>query len=592
MISAVNGQSSNGHASSDRIPKGAAEPDIIDRLMELDREYYTNRKSRDAQSTYSAGDSDRMSPVPRGVNPLGTDADYHYCTERNYFLMVERARNSVRNHPLVEQGINRLIANLRLGALALDVNSGDPSVDADRKADWAEWCGDPKQCDYEQRRTFAQICRQSFFNQVTDGDIIHLPLREGSLQTWESHHIRNPWGRQPTGSSVNGMIHGAEVKDGRTVAWWITPRTMLFNQTVQRGESRRFAAFDAEGNKIVYWLGFTHRFLQRRGVSRLSPPRDAMNGFDDLNYANIKSSLRRALISFLMKNTQQPQAMIPGGPKIPQAGGRYVANDQDFGLQSMVVEQVGEPAQVWKTPPGYDLEGWNANMPTAAFFEHSALLLTMLAVNLDLPLMFLLLDGSLVNFHGGRMTFDQVKLRLDQLISDQIQGLYNPTYEWKTRQRLTPGSKQFDPALYNAVKRGRANPFKFLFRAKGHPYVKPLEDAAAEDLAERRNLKSLKSILGARGVDEDEHIEEVVVGRGKFIRRAITEAKAIQQEHSDVVATEEVPRLWREIRYGNEISGVQLAISADTTSGDTTATATSSGKPSSNKTRGGANADN
>ena len=39
----------------------------------------------------------------------------------------------------------------------------------------------------------------------------------------------------------------------------------------------------------------------------------------------------------------------------------------------------------------------------------------MLAVNLDLPLMFLLLDGSLVNFHGGRMTFDQAKMRFRQL---------------------------------------------------------------------------------------------------------------------------------------------------------------------------------
>ena len=60
------------------------------------------------------GTSGHMNPMPRGIDPMGTDADYHYRTERNYFLMVERGREAVRNHPLVEQAVNRLIANLRI----------------------------------------------------------------------------------------------------------------------------------------------------------------------------------------------------------------------------------------------------------------------------------------------------------------------------------------------------------------------------------------------------------------------------------------------------------------------------------------------
>jgi hypothetical protein len=245
---------------------------------------------------------------------------------------------------------------------------------------------------------------------------------------------------------------------------------------------------------------------------------------------------------------------------IPQAGDRY-SRKIGLGLESIIIEQAGEPAQVLKTPDNYTIKGWNANLPSDSFFEHSALLLTMLAVNLDLPLMFLLLDGSLVNFHGGRMTFDQAKLRFRQLQSDHSQGLWYPTYYWRTRQRITPGSAQFDPKLYAAVKRG-ANPFKCKFRPAAWPYVKPLEDAAAEDLAERRNLKSMRSLLSDRGVDMDEHVPEVIKGRGLWIRKAIEEAKAIQLEHSDVVKTEELPRLWREIWYGNEQSGAQLAISA------------------------------
>jgi Phage portal protein, lambda family len=575
MIANLNG-ARNGHA----------QPELVERLFDLDRQYFERRQNREPASWYKAGTVDRMNPVPKGVHPLGTDADYHYRTEFNYFLMVERGRQAVRNHPLVEQGINRLVANMRLGDYTLDIDSGDPGVDQAIKDYWADWSTDPRQCDYEQRRTFQQIARQSFFSQVADGDIVHLPLFDGSLQTWEAHHLRNPWGRMPTGSDVNGIIHGVEVINGRTTAYWITPRNLLFNQTVQRGEAQRFPAFDSEGNKIVFWLGFAHRFSQRRGISRLSAPREPMNGFDDLNFANIKSSLRRALISYLMAETSPiPGNPALGGGRIPQGGDRYTEQG-DLGLQTRIVEQMGEPAQVMKAPPGYTIEGWNADMPPQSFFDHAALMLTMLAVNLDLPLSFLLLDGSLVNFHGGRMTWDQMKLRLEQLILDQIQGLNNPTCAWKIRQLITPGAKQFDRAIAAAVARG-AKPLNFLFRPRGWPYCKPLEDAAAEDLIERRNLKSMKAILAARGTEEDEHYDEVVAGRGKFIRKAIAEAQAIQQEFPEVVKDEEIPKLWREIRYGNEVTGAELAISADPGGGEPKVAAKTAGPGTGPKPTGG-----
>jgi len=561
----------NGHAG---------ERNLAQRIRELDEAYFTQRRDREAAQTYAAGTSDRMNPIPRGIDPLGTDADYHYRTERNYFLMVERGRSAVRDHPLVEQAINRLIANMRIGDFTLDVDSGDEAVDADQKAFWHAWCDDPRLCDYEQRRTFQQIARQSFFSQCQDGDIVHIPLRDGSLETWESHHLRNPGGRRATGLATDGFVHGVEVQRGRTVAYWLTPRSLTPHQSLSRGQSRRFPAYDLEGNKIVFWMGFTHRFKQRRGISRLSPPRVAMRGFDDLNYAHIKSALRRALIAYLMENSENfaPNGMPTGGSgKLPQGGDRYTQYDVGLGLQQITVEQVGEPAQVLKAPEGYSLKGWNATMPTEGFFKHAALMLTMLAVNLDLPLSFLLLDGSLVNFHGGRMTFDQVKMRLEQLIADLIQGLYVPTYQWKTRQRVTPGSPFFDPALYAATQRG-INPFNFRFRPKGWPYVKPLEDAAAEDLAERRNLKSMRSILAARGIDLDDFVPEVIRDRGKFIRAAVVEAVKIVGEFPEVFTMADVNMLWREIRYGNEATGAKLAISANTSDGgEAVATATMEG---------------
>lgn len=550
---------------------GTQRDEVVERLIQADEAYWLKRHQRDAQSSYRAGETSRMNPVPKGIDPLGTDADYHYRTERNYFLMVERGREAVRNHPLVEQGINRLIANLRLRDFVLDVDSGDDDVSRDIKAKFRAWAGETQAgrnlCDHEETRNLDQIATQSFFSQVQDGDIVHLLLANGRIQTWESHHLRNPFGHRNRlfANSEDGIVHGVEVRSGKPQAYWITPSNLAFYQAItRRGQSRRVPIYDSEGNKLACWLGFTHRFRQRRGISRLSPPRDAMNGFDDLNFAHTKAALRRALISFLMKSKGQlsPQNPYGGSGTIPQSGPRRVQSvgDATLGIERIVIEQLGEPAQVMKAPEGYDLEGWNANLPPSSFFEHASLMLTMLAVNLDLPLSFLLLDGSLVNFHGGRMTFDQVKLRMQALQADQIAGFWNPVYEWKVRQWTTPGSDEFDPALTNAANRSGINLLNYKFRPKGWPYVKPMEDAAAEQLAETSNNKSRRSILAERGVDHDEHAAEVIRDRGYWARIALAEATKIAAEYP--AANIDIGQFFRELWYGPNPNGVQLSLNA------------------------------
>lgn len=568
MISAPNG-SANGHSK----------PDAINRLLELDRQYFESKKDREGfEQSYASGEQSRMNPVPRGVDPLGTDADYHYRTEQNYFLHVERGRAAVRNHPLVEQGINRVIANLRLDDFTLDVDSGDEAFDADFQADWEGWAGETiagrNLCDYEGTRSLQQISRQSFFNRCSDGDIVHLPTAEGCLQTWESHHIRTPFGRTRfAANDQNGIVHGAEVVAGRTVAYWITPFNLPpAGSLTRRNQARRYPVFDETGRKVTFWMGFRHRFFQRRGISRLSAPRDAMTGFEDLNYANIKSSLRRALISYLMQQSKVPDLAPPGAGKIPQTGARYTTL-HGMGVESIVVEQQGEPAQVLKPPDGYSLEGWNANLPPASWFEHSALLLTMLAVNLDLPLSFLLLDGSLVNFHGGRMTFDQVKLRMRQIQRDEIQGFWAPIYEWWVLQKSTPGSALYDPKIASAIARG-ADPYRYTFRPHGWPYVKPAEDVAAEKEAESNNLKSRRRILAERGDDLDEVDNEIIEDRARGLEKAVKRARKLASSCPEL--GDDIGALGRELWYGRDAEPAPTAAQIAQTDEQMAATAEAS----------------
>lgn len=532
---------------------------LLDRMESLDRLHVERQNEMEMRSTYASGETSRMNPVPRGIDPLGSDADYHYRLERNYFLHVERGRAAVRNHPLVEQGINRLIANLRLDQVTLDPNTGDPELDRDIKQKWMGYTGETiagrNLCDYEGTRTLNQINRQSFFNRITDGDIIHLPLETNQIQTWESHHIRSPFGAQARlvpsiQSDQDGFVHGAEIRKGRVTRYWITPLNLTAAQSLSRNAKvQPFPVFDGQGNKVTFWIGFRHRFFQRRGISRLSAPRDAMTGFEDLNYSNIKSSLRRALISYLMEQID-PSNMpkkLGKGQGIPRGGERY-EETQPGGLDVQTVEVMGEPAQALRAPDGYAIKGWNANMPVSNWFEHASTLLTMLSVNIDLPLSFFLLDGAKVNFHGGRMIWDQVKLRLEQLQRDEISEFWAPTFEWWMRRKLDPKSSSFDRAIAAAANRDEIDVFSYRFRPKGWPYVKPLEDVKAESIAETGNLKSMKSILSDRGVDEDDHQDEIITGRATMITKSITAAREIVKENADLEL--DIVEIAKELRTG------------------------------------------
>lgn len=562
----VNG---NGHAASSHptrreqgeAARAARVQEHLERIARLEEDYQAKRKGRDPRSSYASGEINRMNPMPSGIDPLGTDADYHYRTERNYFLHVERGRAAVRNHPLVEQGINRLIANLRLTYIGLDMNTGDKGADLAVKEKWQEWKEDKQACDWEQQRDFDSQMAQSFFSQVQDGDVLHIPLATGQVQTWESHHIRNPFGHVATGQSQDGIVHGVEVIGGQTIGYHVTPFNLSYLQSVtRRNQTRFYPVFDEDGNQIAFWSGFTHRFFQRRGISRLSAPRDAMTGFDDLNYAHIKSALRRSLISYLMESNQPAGPPTLEGGELPQSGDRYTQT-LGLGVESIVVEQLGEPAQVFKAPEGYAIKGWNADMPGPQYFEQASLLLTMLSVNLDLPLMMFLLDGSLVNFHGGRMTWDQTKLRMQELQRQIIATRHWPIFKWKIRQWTTPGSPGFDPTLARLAEQRSINLLSARFRPRGWPYVKPLEDAAAEDLAERRNLKSRRHILSERGDDLDDVDDEIISDRGMLVRKSLDAAIAITSDYPELEL--DPVKLASELRYGGaEPGGVQLTLNA------------------------------
>jgi len=74
------------------------------------------------------------------------------------------------------------------------------------------------------------------------------------------------------------------------------------------------------------------------------------------------------------------------------------------------------PGMEWIGAPGERLSGFSPNIPNTEFFQHAKMLLTFLAINLDLPLAVLMLDPSDTNFSGWRRGLEQNSKNNDRKI--------------------------------------------------------------------------------------------------------------------------------------------------------------------------------
>jgi hypothetical protein len=215
--------------------------------------------------------------------------------------------------------------------------------------------------------------------------------------------------------------------------------------------------------------------------------------------------------------------------------------------------------------PGEQIRIESANVPNAEFFQHAMLILSMVAVNLDLPVQVLMLDATHTNFSGWRGSVDQARQRWKE-IQTWLQGsLHRPVYEWKVRQWAVT-----DPTLRAAVQRvddlraslgyvpaGTVDPFAHVWHAQELPYIQPVDDATADILQAKGLLSSPRRLAAMRGIDFADLTAEQVSDYGLRIRSAIDEARAINAEKG-LSGDEQIK--WREVLSWPMPDGVQVSI--------------------------------
>lgn len=499
----------------------------------------------DVRADFNAAKQTRFRRRRSGVAAQGSGADYHYRNETEWLRMMELARDIDRNDVVVGQGINRLIDNILQTGIQLDPATGDESLDADLRARWQEWCGSADNCDVAKEAWFGRLERQALRQAIVDGDCFCLPMADGSVQLIEAHRARTP--RNTRRNVVHGVLLDEQTRERLQV--WFTRDEVDPQRAVARvSDIQPINVRDDAGHRQVWQVYNPNRTSQTRGYTHLAPIADVTGMHDDIQFATLVA--KQMVSCFAIIRERQQGWMPPGGQGSAATGARTSTSYSDGGAR---INEGIHPGMTWEGMPNEKLTGFSPNIPNPEFFPHAMMILTFIAINLNIPVAVLLLDPSQTNFSGWRGAMDQARVGFRVIQQWFTQCFHRPIYEWKVRQWIGQ-----DQDLDAAALSGGVNIFGHKWNPPTWQYIEPMKDAAADDLRQRANLISARRRAAERGLDWDDLAEEIPADRAKLIEHAVLKAQELKKRFP-----EELENLdWRELAYGFQHSGIKYVFGA------------------------------
>lgn len=489
---------------------------------------------QELRADYHAGTTGRFRPTLTGVSPIGSGADYHYRSEAHFLRMLERARHFDRNEPIVSSGLDRLTSNVVQEGFTLDVKTGDEALDADLNARWYEWADDPDACDYEGEKTFAEQESLAFRAMPADGDMLVLPLGSGHLQNVEAHRVRTPM------RTEQNVFCGVKLDPDsrRRQEYWITKedvdplRAVAHVRDVQKVKVR-----DKNGRRQVLHLYHPKRFSQTRGVTALAPPVDYIGVHGDLQYATLVKAQVAACYAILEEiHPEADEATALALDASAQTGAKREETLEDGTTATMMGVY---PGMRVRGKRGRVLKGFAPNIPNPEFFPHAFLILTFIAISLDIPVHVLLLDASKTNFSGWRGAIDEARKKFRVWQRRMVPKYHSPIYRWKVRQWL---AKDF--ALAKAAQRSDIDIFGHCWHPPAWRYIEPNKDATAELVVLSNAQNSRRRVFADKGLEWAEVAPEVAADNGLFIELMSAKAKELNQKFTGEPG---FPITWRDV---------------------------------------------
>lgn len=509
------------------------------------------RQFDDARADYSASKASRFQRRRTGLSPSGSAADYHYRNENDWLKLVEYSRDMDRNDPVIGQAVDRATNNAIQGGFTPDINTGDTGLDDELLERWNDWAGDAEECDAAGERCFAELEWLGLRSVFIDGDLIPVGTDEGFLQIFESHRCRTP-----KGDGTPNVVHGIQLNGRRRPQqYFITSEEIdPSRRLTEKTEFTRYPARDDNGMRRVFHTHLAKRLTQTRGIGALAPVFDLCGMHDDIQFA---AALKQQLTACLVILRQREASYRPGAGT--QVGERTTTTRRDG--STSITENIA-PALEFDSDPGEKIEGFAPNIPGDQFFPHVKMLLTLIGINLGLPLVMFLLDAKETNFSGWRGAVDQARLGFRQNQLRMARRFHTPIFKWKVYEWMLqdrPLRAAID-ALQGkrpgpAGRKGLWLPLEWNFPA--WPYVDPLKDRAADSM-DVGNCQATSTEVAARnGRKFYKIVDRTIEERTYAIKAAKTAAAKINKEFPE----DSVPVRWDQLFTFPSPDGVRVSLS-------------------------------
>lgn len=492
------------------------------------------------RNDYDAAKKTRFNRTLKGYSSSGSGADYHLRNQTEFLFLIEQARHYDRDDPIVGRGITSVVDNVLQGGPRLDPKTGNDKGNARIVELWGQWSTHPDECDSQKEHKLHAIGELSLRAALVDGDIFNLPLQDGRIQTIEAHRCRTP-------NTKRNVALGVLLAESRErLQYWFTKEDISPTRAVSRvGDMIQYPARDGNGNRQVFQLYNPKRLTQTRGVTITAPIRHFIGMHDDIQFAKL---VQQNVVSCYAIFRELPE-VFEGSSKSDPKGVESTETLSDGSTRE--VEGIA-PGMEYTGRPGEKLQGFSPNVPNAEYFEHISLILSIIAVNLGIPVQVLLLDANRTNFSGWRGAMDQARVGFTRVYDWTIDGFYDPIYEWKIRQWMDN-----DPELKRIRWRKKDNPFGHEWSRPHWPYIEPAKDAKADQTIVDENLNSRRRVLARRGLDIDKIDTEIVADAGQLVERAIEEAIRINEAFPDAGVE------WRELIHFEAAAPAPVEVAPD-----------------------------
>ena len=498
------------------------------------RELSTAEQFANLRSSYDASKASNNRFMRTRLQGMasGRGGDYHIKNQTQFFNMVELAREFERNESLFRQGVRRATNNINVGGMRLDPETGDDDLDDYLTEKWNTWAEDKDQCDQRRKHNFATMANMALGRVFVDGDIFGVGRSTGRLQNLEAHRCKTP-NRAKKNRGVCGVISN---EDGEPTAYTFTKTDREHYETIKVDEVETVSARNNKGHRQVFHVHRPERFSLSRGITSVAPIVGPIGMRDDLDFSTLVKAQTNSCITFFEKWEigSEPDRFdnSPGGlgDDVDTVAAKTNARKSAKARRQVKMN----PGKVLESKgPGHSWEGFTPNVPNAEYFQLSALLLTYMAINIDLPVIVFLMDAKDANFSSYRNAMDQARMGFTEIRRWFADQYHRDVYRWKVRDWLRTDerlmkfrAKEIAAGVTNLEDSAL---FKHTWNEPGYEYIEPVKDATRWTIERGNGQTTEKAFQAKRGTEWKRHWKQVITERAWIITSAIKEAQKIKE---------------------------------------------------------------